>query len=76
MQKSHLAYNKTKEDSLTVRLSFLKLKGVKRNDVPACRSMPAACCFVYGEAVSGTAQSHIDMYLLAAGRHSRLFYRG
>ncbi len=53
----------------------MQLKGVKGNDVPAGSFMPAACCFVFGKTVSGLAESHIDLYLLAAGRDSRLLYR-
>ncbi len=58
-----------------MRLSFLQLKGVRGNDVPACCPMPAARCFVFGKTVSGIAESHIDLYLLAAGRDSCLLYR-
>lgn len=54
---------------------FLPLKGVKGNDVPAGCFMPAARCFVFGKTVSGLAESHLDLYLLAAGRDSRLLYR-
>nr|pir hypothetical protein yitX - Bacillus subtilis [Bacillus subtilis]CAA70635.1 YitX [Bacillus subtilis]CAB01839.1 putative orf [Bacillus subtilis] len=48
---------------------------MKGNNVPAGSFMPAACCFVFGKTVSGLAESHIDLYLLAAGRDSRLLYR-
>ncbi|CAN2252826.1 hypothetical protein STFR1_40231 [Bacillus vallismortis] len=49
---------------------------MKENDVSAGCPVPAARRFVYGKTVSGIAEPHIDLYLLAAGRDSRLLCRG
>lgn len=58
-----------------MRLSFFTAERSEGNDVSAGCPMPAARSFIFGKTGSGIAESHIDLYLLAAGRDSRLFYR-